>query len=67
VFIAPDYEDPRLKQFEGRKRTFNGGMNPLLYLNEVRKEKWLQKRKPLAKKEQVGQKKKKNDEEEKQA
>ena len=43
--IGPNEDDYRLKQFEGRMKTFNGGQRPLMYLNDQRMDKWLRSRK----------------------
>ena len=43
--IQPDEKDPRLLMFQGRKKLFNGGQNPLMYLSDLRQEKWVRTRK----------------------
>lgn len=48
VKIEVDEEDPRLKQFEGWKKTFNGGQGPIRFLSDQRNEKWLRQRKAKA-------------------
>ena len=50
IFIEADTTDPRLKEFEGRKRTFDGGKAPTRYLSNVRQEKWLDQKRPAGNK-----------------
>ena len=36
LIIKEDETDYRLRAFQGRKRSFNGGQDPLRYLNKVK-------------------------------
>ena len=45
IAIQPDDKDPRLLEFQGRKKLFNGGQNPLTFLSDLRQEKWIRTRK----------------------